>query len=132
MTQEKEVLELVDRWARAELAGDVAAYPSLLDERFIGVGPVGFVLDREQWAGRHNGALENHEFEVLEPHVRSYENTAIVEGVQRQRTTARGHDTSGEFRLVLVAVHDGEQWRIANLQLSGPLIAPGEIPAFAR
>ncbi|TNC24890.1 nuclear transport factor 2 family protein [Amycolatopsis alkalitolerans] len=132
MTQEKEVLDLVDRWAHAELTGDIAAYPALLDARFTGIGPVGVVLDRDQWAARHQGGLENHEFEVLEPHVRFFGNTAIVEGVQRQRTTARGNDTSGSFRLGLVAVRAGDEWRIAQVQLSGPLLAPGEKPAFAR
>jgi ketosteroid isomerase-like protein len=129
---EQEVLDLVDRWAQAELAGDIAAYPALLDERFSGIGPVGFVLDRGQWAARHEGGLENHEFEILEPHARSYGDTVLVEAVQRQRTTARGRDTSGSFRLGLVATKQDGAWRIAHIQLSGPLIAPGEMPAFAR
>jgi hypothetical protein len=130
--QEQEVLDLVNRWARVELAGDVAGYPGLLDEHFLGVGPVGFVLDKDQWAQRHQGGVKNHEFEVLEPHVRFYDGTAIVEAVQRQRTTARGRDTSGSFRLVVVAVRENDEWVIAHIQLSGPLIAPGEMPAFAR
>lgn len=54
--QEQEVLDLVNRWARVELAGDVAAYPGLLDKHFLGVGPVGFVLDKDQWAQRHQGS----------------------------------------------------------------------------
>lgn len=130
--QEQEVLDLVNRWARAELAGDVNAYPELLDDHFAGVGPVGFVLDKDQWAQRHLGGVDNDEFEVLEPHIRSYGDTAIVEAVQRQRTVARGRDVSGSFRLVVVAVCDDGRWAIAHIQLSGPLIAPGEMPAFAR
>jgi hypothetical protein len=58
--------------------------------------------------------------------------SGIVEAVQRQRTTARGRDTSGSFRLVVVAVRENDEWVIAHIQLSGPLIAPGEMPAFAR
>lgn len=57
---------------------------------------------------------------------------AVVEAVQRQTTTAMGRDTSGSFRLGLVAIRTGQAWRIAHIQLSGPLIKPGEMPAFAR
>jgi uncharacterized protein (TIGR02246 family) len=129
------VLDLVQRWAAAELTGDAEAYDDLLTADFTGVGPVGFVLTGQQWAQRHLGDLHNEQFEVLDPHVRIYGDpvhTAVVEAVQRQTTTAMGRDTSGSFRLGLIAVHDGQDWRIAHLQLSGPLIKPGEMPAFAR
>jgi uncharacterized protein (TIGR02246 family) len=131
----QQVLDLVQRWAAAELAGDVAAYDDLLTADFTGVGPVGFVLTSEQWAQRHLGDLHNEKFEVLDPHVRIYgdpADTAVVEAVQRQATTAMGRDTSGSFRLGLVAVHAGQHWRIAHIQLSGPLIKPGEMPSFAH
>jgi uncharacterized protein (TIGR02246 family) len=130
-----QVLDLVRRWAAAELAGDVNAYGDLLTADFTGVGPVGFVLSGAQWAQRHLGDLHNEKFEVLDPHVRIYGDpgdTAVVEAVQRQATTAMGRDTSGSFRLGLVAVRAAQGWRIAHIQLSGPLIKPGEMPAFAR
>jgi len=57
---------------------------------------------------------------------------AIVESVQRQETTAMGRDTSGSFRVVIVAVRGTDRWAIAHIQLSGPLIDPGEMPSFAR
>jgi uncharacterized protein (TIGR02246 family) len=132
MNDQQAVLDLMNRWAAAELNGDVDAYPDLLAPDFTGVGPVGFVLTAEQWALRHRGDLRNEAFEVIEPHVRVYRDTAVVEAVQRQQTTARGRDTSGAFRLGLVAVKTTERWVIAHIQLSGPLIDPGETPAFAR
>jgi ketosteroid isomerase-like protein len=132
VSDESEVLDLIERWATTELSGDTAAYPSLLTADFRGIGPVGFVLDAEQWAQRHLTGLTNHAFSVSEPHLRRYGDTVLVEAVQIQRTTARGHDSSGSFRLGLVAVRTEEGWRLARVQLSGPLIAPGERPAFAR
>lgn len=131
----QQVLDLVQRWAAAELAGDVKAYDQLLTADCTGVGPVGFVLTREQWAARHLGDLHNENFEVLDPHVRIYgdpADTAVVEAIQQQTTTAMGRDTSGSFRLGLLAVRTGQDWRIAHIQLSGPLIKPGETPPFAR
>jgi uncharacterized protein (TIGR02246 family) len=132
VNSQSDILDLLQRWASAELNGDSHAYADLLTQDFVGVGPVGFVLNGEQWAQRHKGDLKNHEFEVLEPHVRSYGDAAIVEAVQRQVTTAMGRDTSGKFRLGMVLVRSDPSWRIAHIQLSGPLIAPGEMPSFAR
>ncbi|MDQ4504028.1 nuclear transport factor 2 family protein [Sinomonas sp. ASV322] len=128
----EEALDVVRRWAAVELAGDVPAYEPLLAQDFRGVGPVGFVLDRTGWSQRHLGDLVNEEFEILEPNVRWFGETAIVEGVLHQRTIARGRDASGEFRVVLVLVHERDSWVIANVQLSGPLIAPGEIAPFLK
>lgn len=128
----RQILDLVDRWADAELHGDIDAYETLLTSDFAGIGPVGFALGKAQWAGRHRGGLTNHAFEVLEPEVRTYGDAAIVTGVQRQRTTARGHDASGSFRLTLVVVRGDDGPAIAHLQLSGPLQAPTTPPPFPR
>lgn len=129
---EQEVLDLVQRWASAELNGDVDAYDDLMTADFNGVGPVGFVLTRQQWTDRFRGDLKNEEFEVKDTHVRVYGDAAVVEAVQAQKTTVRGHDSSGEFRVVVVAVRQDGNWRIANIQLSGPLIKPGQKPPFAK
>ena len=130
---EQQVLDLVQRWADVELRGDADGYGDLLAPDFVGIGPVGFVLTGAQWADRHRGDLNNEEFKVQDPHVRSYGgDTAIVEAVLRQKTTAMGRDTSGSFRLVVVAVKQEGRWVLANIQLSGPLIPPGTTPPFAR
>lgn len=127
-----QVLELIRRWARAELNGDFDAFPDLLAPDFRGIGPVGFVLTGEQWAHRHRGDVINHEFGVIEPQVRIYGDVAVVDAVQRQRTTARGKDVNGSFRVVAVAVRASGAWTLAHLQLSGPLIDPREVPDIAR
>ncbi|MEA5457054.1 nuclear transport factor 2 family protein [Sinomonas sp. JGH33] len=128
----EEALDVVRRWAAIELAGDVPAYEPLLAQDFHGVGPVGFVLDRTGWAQRHFGDLSNEEFDVRDPNVRTFGETVIVEGVLHQRTIARGRDASGEFRVVLVLVREDDSWAIANIQLSGPLIAPDEVAPFLK
>jgi hypothetical protein len=42
----------VDRWAAAELAGDPAELDAILHERFVFVGPYGYLLDRQEWLAR--------------------------------------------------------------------------------
>lgn len=129
---EQAVVELVHRWADVERNGDVDAYGDILDEDFRGIGPVGFVLDGEQWAARHRNGLRNEEFTVSDQRVRTFGDTAIVDAVQRQRTVAMGHESNGSFRIAVVAVRRDNRWVIANVQFSGPLIAPGEKPAFVK
>lgn len=130
---EHEVLDLVRRWAKAELAGDPDGYGDVLAETFAGIGPVGFVLDKQQWAARYRGDLHNERFEIVEPTVRLYgDDTAVLTGIQDQVTKVKGHDTSGKFRVVVIAVKSDNRWLIANIQLSGPLRAPGDMPEFAR
>lgn len=128
---DQQILDLVDRFTTAELAGDVDAYDELLHADFRGIGPVGFVLDKGAWAQRHHGDLTNHEFAITEPEVRALgDATAVITGIQRQCTTAMGRDSSGEFRIGMVAVHDGDRWVIAQVQLSGPMIAAGQRPGW--
>jgi uncharacterized protein (TIGR02246 family) len=128
-----EVLDLVQRWAKVERAGDPDGYGSLLSADFTAIGPVGFVLDKQQWAARHRGDLRNEHFEIEDPTVRHYgADTAIVTAIQDQVTKVNGHNTSGRFRLVVVAVRSDDHWSIANIQLSGPMRAPGEMPDFAK
>ena len=126
---EQEVLDLVQSWAAAELGEDADGLGELLADDFTGIGPLGFVLTKQQWAGRYRGGeLHNTAFEVKEPQVRLYGDTAIVVGVQKQETSFKGHDTGGEFRLGLVAAKQDGRWLVAGVQLSGPLGPPPAMP----
>jgi uncharacterized protein (TIGR02246 family) len=124
---EQEVSDLVKRYATAELNGDADAYGDLVTDDFHGIGPVGFVLNKQQWVGRLAN-VKNDAFEVKDATVRLYGDTAVVVGVQDQTTTVMGRDTSGQFRLTLTVVKQDGKWAIANAQLSGPLRAPEDMP----
>jgi uncharacterized protein (TIGR02246 family) len=118
------VLELVRTWADAELRGDYQALDGLLAADFVGVGPRGFVLTREQWLARYrSGDLRNTAFELRDPQVRDYGAAAVVVGTQAQQTTHQGRDTSAELRATLVAVRAADRWLLAGVQLS-PIAGP--------
>jgi uncharacterized protein (TIGR02246 family) len=125
MTGTTDVLDLVERWAAAEQGNDAEALDGLLTDDFVGVGPLGFVLGRDQWLGRFGNGLENRSFVVEDAQVRDYGTAAIVVGVLDQETSFRGGDNSGRFRLTLVAVQPADRWLLANahigmLQPAGP------------
>ena len=122
MTATNDVLDLVGRWAAAEEKNDAGLLDGLLADDFVGVGPLGFVLTREQWLERFANGLENRSFTVEDPPVHHHGSAAVVIGVDAQETSFRGGDNSGRFRLTLVAVRPVDRWLVAGVHI-GPLQA---------
>jgi ketosteroid isomerase-like protein len=127
MTATTDVLDLVRAWADAEQRNDAGALDGLLADDFVGVGPLGFVLDRQQWLDRFGNGLENRSFAVHDPQVRDYGSAAVVVGVLAQETSWQGTDNSGRFRLTLVAVRPADRWLLANAHI-GMLQTPAGPP----
>ena len=123
MTATSDVLDLVTSWAKAEEANDPAALDRLLADDFVGVGPLGFVLGRDQWLARFGNGLENRAFAVEDTQVRDYGTAAAVVGVLAQETSFRGGDNSGRFRVTLVGVRPDGRWLLAGVHI-GPLQQP--------
>ena len=125
MTATTEVLDLVERWAAAEQGNDAEALERLLADDFVGVGPLGFVLGRDQWLARFGNGLANRAFMVEDAQVRGYGAAAAVVGALAQETSFQGRDNSGRYRITLVAVRPDDRWLLAGahigmLQPAGP------------
>lgn len=126
------VSETIDQFAKAEQNADADALEGLLAAEFRGVGPLGFVLTKEQWIGRYrSGALVPTAFELRDTEVRQFGDTAIVLAVQRQEGSYNGHPANGEFRATLVLTRQGDGWVLAHCHLSGPLGPPPGRPPQA-
>src|SRR6478672_3276033 len=123
MTAQDGVLDLVQRWAAAEAHNDAATLDGLLDGGFAGVGPFGFILTRDQWLARFTNGLVNQSFTVTDLQVRDCGTEAVGIGVLAQETSWQGTDNSGRFRVTLVAMQEGEGWRLAHVHI-GPLQGP--------
>jgi hypothetical protein len=112
-------LDTVQAWASAERSGDAAALEAVLHQEFLGVGPFGFVLDREQWTDRYrSGDLQHRSFTFtpdMDP--RRFGGVAIVVGTQEQQGTHQGRPIDGAFRVSLVLVGEAD-WRVAAIHLS--------------
>lgn len=122
--------KLGEEWATAEFRGDTASLRELLTDDFVGVGPRGFTLTKEQWLLRHEaGNLKYESFELDEVEVRPHEDVAVMvcrqsaEGAYEDEKYGR-YDIHEQFRATLVFVCQRERWLLVSLQLSPILGRP--------
>jgi uncharacterized protein (TIGR02246 family) len=127
--QTQQVRALGEEWAAAELRGDTVSLAEILADDFVGVGPRGFTLTRDQWLSRHDtGSLRYEAFGLDEAQVRPYRDAAVM--VCRQSARGVYEDENGrfeledQFRATLVFIEQDESWRLASLQLSPILGRP--------
>jgi ketosteroid isomerase-like protein len=121
-----QVLELGRRWAAAERTADVDALGPLLADDFVLVGPLGFMLDKEQYLGsRRSGDLKHASLVWEDVTVRVYGAAAVAVGSQTQQSTYQGRDASGRFRVTQIAVQQGGGWVIVGLHYSPIAQPPG-------
>ena len=94
------VLELGSRWADAESRGDIDSLGALLADDFVLVGPLGFMLDKQQYLGsRRSGDLKHEAFAWNDVRVRLFGEAALAEA-------QRSQDVIGGDALVLGQVRD--------------------------
>ena len=111
--------EILDRWTAAEGGGDAAGMDALLADDFVGIGPVGFVLDRSAWLGRLGPGLAYDDLRLDEIEVHAHDDAVLVVAHQH----AEGHagdvplpaDTRVSFTIVAAGT---DRPRIAGMQYS--------------
>ncbi len=126
---EQEVARLADAWAAAELQRDTAFLEKLLADDFVGVGPLGFLLTRQEWLARHQtDDLKYDVHSLASSRVRVYNEAAILIGRLTQEAAYRGNPINAQLRTTLVFIHQHEQWQLAGLHFCNI----GQPPPFAR
>jgi ketosteroid isomerase-like protein len=111
--------KLVEDWAAAELHGDTTFLGSALADDFVGIGPRGFMLTRDQWLERHeSGDLKYESFQLDGVQVRVYGNAAVMIGRETATAKYQGQAVPGQFRATLIFVEQHERWLLAGLHLS--------------
>jgi ketosteroid isomerase-like protein len=126
---EQEVARLADAWVTAELHGDTAFLERTLADDFIGVGPLGFMLTKQNWIARHqSGDMKYGSLDLDEVKVRDYDDAAILIGRQTQDAAYRGNSVKAQLRTTMVLVRLQGRWQLASLHMS----SIGQPPSFAR
>jgi ketosteroid isomerase-like protein len=122
-----EVTELLDRFAEAQRLSDVDALSRLLTDDFALVGPLGFVVPKQQWLEQfHTGALQIESLEWDDVDIRTYPDAgfAIAIGKLTQAATYAQNRSDGQFRVTLIAIGHGTTWHLTGAHYS-PIAAPG-------
>jgi hypothetical protein len=129
MTIQDELVELDRRWTKAETEADVSTLDTLASDDFMLVGPVGFVLNKQQWLDRYRDReLVTRALAFEDTVTRVYDNVALTIGRYVQEAEHKGTPANGEFRATRIAIRGGSQWRLAGVHLS----VIGGSPPFAN
>jgi len=111
--------DLLAEWAEAERTGDAGRLDALLTDDFVGIGPVGFVLDRDAWVRRFDQGLSYECLDLDEVSTRRHGDSALVVAHQYAVGMARGNRTPPDVRVSFTVVSGpGASPRIAGLQYS--------------
>ena len=132
MDQERskqEMARLADVWIAAELQGDIAFLERTLADDFVAVGPLGFMLTKREWIGRHqSGNMTYDALSMDEVTVRMYGDAAVLIGRQVQDAAFRGNRIKAQLRTTVVLVRQGGDWHLVGVHMS-PISQP---PSFAQ
>jgi ketosteroid isomerase-like protein len=125
----QEIERCAQAWVAAEVHGDITFLERFLVDDFVGVGPLGFLLAKQEWLARiQSGDLKYDSLTLGEVKVRMYDKTAIVIGRQDQEAAYRGNPIKAQLRTTLVFVRQEGRWQLASLHLS----AIGRPPTAGR
>ena len=122
-----EVSKLLERFAEAQRASDLDALAELLTDDFKLVGPLGFVVPKQQWLEQfRTGALQIESLAWDEVDVRTYAyaNFAIAIGKLTQAATYAQNRSDGQFRVTAIVIGHGATWQLAGAHYSA-IAAPG-------
>jgi ketosteroid isomerase-like protein len=111
--------EFLTTWAAAEQAGDTTTLQTQLASDFTAVGPLGFILTKQAWMGRHNSRdLTYDSFALADVQTRVYGQAAVVTLRSNTRGSYQGHQIPEATRATLVLVSDAGTWQLAAIHMS--------------
>jgi uncharacterized protein (TIGR02246 family) len=113
------VTQLETQWLAALAKGDVAAVDRIEAPDFIFSGPGGELQNRaENDADMASGAAKTESMRFDELKVRVLGDTAIVHGLETEKSSYKGEDTSGQYRFTDVFVKRGGAWAAVATHVS--------------
>ena len=122
------IRKTIEEFISAERAGDSETIAKQLHDEFIGIGPLGFLLTKDQWLGRHrDGSFSYSRLELEEVSVRLFDETAIVIARQDQVAGYKDQQVTAELRVSVVLIKSDGKWSIVHLQMS----SIGQPPQFS-
>ncbi len=122
---DQDVKQLAEDYMTAERQGDAALMERVLASDFVGIGPRGFMLTKDEWLHRFkSGELKYESLEWDEVEVHDYGEAALVTGRVKQKIKYQGQPMESELRTTLFWVKQQGRWQLGGLQFSPILGRP--------
>jgi ketosteroid isomerase-like protein len=121
------VHQALAEWTDAELKGDCARLDQILTDDFVAVGPLGFVLPKQEWLARYEqGTFRNKALRLEEVQTRVHGDVAVVTAHQIQKSVFGESEVPfTDLRATLVVVNQSGAWRLAAVHMSFIAGTPG-------
>lgn len=111
------ILQLEEETKQATIHRDVAFAERTLADNYVGIGPLGTVISKNETINaRKNAQLQYESIEISDMVVRIFGNAAVVTGRADVRGKDLGEDFSGPYRFTRVWVKRNAQWQTVSYQ----------------
>jgi hypothetical protein len=114
------------RFAEAQQLSDVDELSGLLTDDFKLVGPLGFIVPKQEWLDQFRTGMlqiESLEWDEIDIRTHAYAHFAIAIGRLTQAATYARQPTNGQFRVTAIAIGSGTTWHLGGAHYS-PISAP--------
>ena len=121
-----EIKDLLTRFAEAQRLCDADELSELLTDDFKLVGPLGFVVSKQEWLKQFRTGMlqiESLEWDEIDIRTHAYAHFAIAIGSLTQTATHAQKSADGRFRVTATAIGQGTRWHLAGVHYS-PIAAP--------
>jgi ketosteroid isomerase-like protein len=109
---EQIITQLEQDWGMASVKKDVATYDRIMAPEYMWSGPEGETADKAQNIDEvKSGVYTCTSFHLDEVKVKVYGDTAVVFGLETEKSTYKGKDSSGQYRFTDVFVKRNGVWQ---------------------
>ena len=114
---EEQITKLSDEGKDAAVKNDASWLEKNTTDDYVSISGTGAMMSKSEMVEmRKSGDVKYDSIDVSDRKVRSYGNTAVMNGTATLKGTMKGNDVSGTYRITQVWVKQGGTWKVANMQ----------------
>ena len=118
-TDEQTILKLENDWAVALVKADVATFDRIEAPEYLFTAPDGSLTNKaDSIAEMKNGVVKIAAFKIDDLKVKIFGDAAVVYGLDTEKSTYNGKDTSGQYRFTDFFVKRNGIWQAVATHVS--------------
>ncbi len=115
----EEIRQVEHDWTEAQKAGDANKIGQLLAEDWVGLGPDGEKLNKQQYLDQFKSGTQKFQSIELGPvDVRVFGNVGVVQGSDTEKSSFKGKDTSGKYVWMDVFQKKDGKWQAVRSEVT--------------